>query len=72
MNRNYTVQQWLNSIFDDVVRKQAIDNAIIQNWLEFLNTVPHVTELKVIVPRCFKYDETPEGKDYWIEKVKEM
>ena len=49
MNRNYTVQQWLNSIFDDVVRKQAIDNAIIQNGLEFLDTVSHVTELKVIV-----------------------
>jgi hypothetical protein len=28
--------------------------------------------VKFVVPRCFKFSETPEGQDYWIEKVKEM
>lgn len=70
--KKFTVQQWLESIFDEEVKKKAIDNTIKQNGFCFLETFPHATELKCVVPRCFKFSETPEGQDYWIEKVKEM
>lgn len=72
MKKLHKVKELLDSIFDDEVRKSAIDNTIIQKGFNFLDEETTTTDLKVLLPRCFDFQKTKQGIDYWVEKVKEI
>jgi len=72
MKKLHKIKELLDSIFDEKIKNKAIENTIIQKGFNFLDEETTTTDLKVLIPRCFDFQKTKEGLDYWVEKVKEM
>lgn len=66
-NRNFTVNQMLESIFDPDTSARARKNTIESKGFGFLLLPANAETVQELLPKCFDPSKTPEGLQFWTE-----